>query len=179
MTNFGFSIWFTGMATQPTKGKGAWEGNEKEESAWEEAVRTVRKKEKEELERKRREEIAKKKEEDERMQKQYDEYILFHKRRNAKLKAEREREARIKFLRSCQLEQIARERANRMHLEEVAREAERIKEERAQAEAAKTEERHHFFDSVVQLARDLREKEELAEESKKKKARGEGAFATQ
>jgi hypothetical protein len=167
------------MATQPTKGKGAWEGNEKEESVWEEAVRTVRKKEKEELERKRREEIAKKKEEDERMQRGYEEYLLRHKRRNEKLKAERDREARIKFLRSCQLEQIARERANRMHLEEVAREAERIKEERAQAEAAKTEERHHFFDSVVQLARDLREKEELAEESKKKKARGEGAFATQ
>ncbi|XP_071678363.1 uncharacterized protein [Lolium perenne] len=92
-------------------------------------------------------------------------------RRNAKLKAERDREARIKFLRSCQLEQITRERANRMHLEEVAREAERIKEERAQAEAAKTEERHHFFDSVVQLARDLREKEELAEEAKKKKGK--------
>jgi hypothetical protein len=66
-----------------------------------------------------------------------------------------------------------------MHLEEVTREAECIKEERAQAEASKTEERHHFFDSVVQLARDIREKEELAEESKKKKARGEGAFATQ
>ncbi|KAK1629933.1 hypothetical protein QYE76_004248 [Lolium multiflorum] len=168
-----------GMATQPTKGKGAWEGNDKEESVWEEAVRTVRKREKEALERKRREEIAKKKEEDDRMQRGYEEYLLRNKRRNDKLKAERDREARAKFLRSCQLEQIARERANRMHLEEVAKEAERIKEERAQAEASKTEERHHFFDSVVQLARDIREKEELAEESKKKKARGEGAFATQ
>ncbi|KAK1667171.1 hypothetical protein QYE76_055330 [Lolium multiflorum] len=168
-----------GMETQPTKGKGAWEGNEKEESVWEEAVRTVRKREKEELERKRREEIAKKKEEDDRMQRGYEEYLLRHTRRNEKLKAERDREAREKFLRSCQLEQIVRERANRIHLEEVAREAERIKEERAQAEAAKTEKRHHFFDSVVQLARDIREKEELAEESKKKKARGEGAFATQ
>ncbi|KAK1609838.1 hypothetical protein QYE76_033511 [Lolium multiflorum] len=161
-----------GMATQPTKGKGAWEGNDKEESVWEEAVRTVRKREKEALERKRREEIAKKKEEDDRMQRGYEEYLLRNKRRNDKLKAERDREARAKFLRSCQLEQIARERANRMHLEEVAREAERIKEERAQMEDAKTEERHHFFDSVVQLARDIREKEELAEESKKKKARG-------
>ncbi|KAK1696804.1 hypothetical protein QYE76_013501 [Lolium multiflorum] len=161
-----------GMATQPTKGKGAWEGNDKEESVWEEAVRTVRKREKEALERKRREEIAKKKEEDDRMQRGYEEYLLRNKRRNDKLKAERDREARAKFLRSCQLEQIARERANRMHLEEVAKEAERIKEERAQAEASKTEERHHFFDSVVQLARDIREKEELAEESKKKKARG-------
>ncbi|KAK1660629.1 hypothetical protein QYE76_048788 [Lolium multiflorum] len=66
-----------------------------------------------------------------------------------------------------------------MHLEEVAKEVERIKEERAQAEASKMEERHHFFDSVVQLARDIREKEELAEQSKKKKAKGEGAFATQ
>ncbi|KAK1605753.1 hypothetical protein QYE76_029426 [Lolium multiflorum] len=160
------------MATQPTKGKGAWEGNDKEESVWEEAVRTVRKREKEALERKRREEIAKKKEEDDRMQRGYEEYLLRNKRRNDKLKAERDREARAKFLRSCQLEQIARERANRMHLEEVAKEAERIKEERAQAEASKTEERHHFFDSVVQLARDIREKEELAEESKKKKARG-------
>ncbi|KAK1680243.1 hypothetical protein QYE76_041091 [Lolium multiflorum] len=162
----------TCMATQPTKGKGAWEGNDKEESVWEEAVRTVRKREKEALERKRREEIAKKKEEDDRMQRGYEEYLLRNKRRNDKLKAERDREARAKFLRSCQLEQIARERANRMHLEEVAREAERIKEERAQMEDAKTEERHHFFDSVVQLARDIREKEELAEESKKKKARG-------
>ncbi|KAK1626667.1 hypothetical protein QYE76_000982 [Lolium multiflorum] len=161
------------------QGEGAWEGSDKEESIWEEAVRTVQKREKEELERKRREEIPKKKEEDDRMQRGYEEYLLRNKRRNDKLKAERDREARAKFLRSCQLEQIARERANRMHLEEVAREAERIKEERAQAEDAKTEERHHFFDSVVQLARDIREKEELAEESKKKKARGEGAFATQ
>ncbi|KAK1632655.1 hypothetical protein QYE76_006970 [Lolium multiflorum] len=76
-----------GMATQPTKGKGAWEGNEKEESAWEEAVRTVRKKKKEEEERKKKEEEDNKMAERARMQKQYDEYILFHKRRNAKLKA--------------------------------------------------------------------------------------------
>ncbi|KAK1648654.1 hypothetical protein QYE76_066459 [Lolium multiflorum] len=168
-----------GMATQPTKGKGAWEGNDKEESVWEEAVRTVRKREKEEAARKEKEEHEKKMAERARMQRGYEEYLLRNKRRNDKLKAERDREARAKFLRSCQLEQIARERANRMHLEEVAREAERIKEERAQMEDAKTEERHHFFDSVVQLARDIREKEELAEESKKKKARGEGAFATQ
>ncbi|KAK1662188.1 hypothetical protein QYE76_050347 [Lolium multiflorum] len=142
-------------------------------------VRTVRKREKEEVARKEKEEHEKKMAERARMQRGYEEYLLRNKRRNDKLKAERDREARAKFLRSCQLEQIARERANRMHLEEVAKEAERIKEERAQAEASKTEERHHFFDSVVQLARDIREKEELAEESKKKKARGEGAFATQ
>ncbi|KAK1612711.1 hypothetical protein QYE76_036384 [Lolium multiflorum] len=154
-----------GMATQPTKGKGAWEGNDKEEFVWEEAVRTVRKRVKEEAARKEKEEHEKKMAERARMQRGYEEYLLRNKRRNDKLKAERDREARAKFLRSCQLEQIARERANRMHLEEVAREAERIKEERAQAEAAKTEERHHFFDSIVQLARDLREKEELAEES--------------
>jgi hypothetical protein len=78
-----------------------------------------------------------------------------------------------------QLAQPARERANRIHLEEVAKEADHIKAERAQAEASKTEERHHFFDSVVQLAREIREKEELAEESRKKKAKGEGVFATQ
>ena len=66
-----------------------------------------------------------------------------------------------------------------MHLEAVAKEAERIREERAEAEALKTEERHHFFDSVVQLARDIREKEELAEEVRKRKAKGEGAFSTQ
>ncbi|KAK1645723.1 hypothetical protein QYE76_063528 [Lolium multiflorum] len=168
-----------GMATQPTKGKGAWEGNEKEESVWEEALRTVRKREKEELERKRQEEIAKKKAEDDRMQREYQEYLWREKKRNEKLQAERDRLWREKFQRNWQLAQLARERANRMHLEEVAKEAERIKEERAQAEASKTEERHHFFDSVVQLARDIREKEELAEESKKKKARGEGAFATQ
>jgi hypothetical protein len=85
MTNFGFSIWFSGMATQPTKGKGAWEGNEKEESVWEEAVRTVRKREKEEVERKRHEKIANKKAEDDRMQRGYEEYLLRHKRRNEKL----------------------------------------------------------------------------------------------
>jgi dTMP kinase len=167
------------MATQPTKGKGAWEGNEKEESVWEEVVRMVRKREKEELERKRQEEIAKKKAEDDRMQREYQEYLWREKKRNEKLQAERDRLWREKFQRNWQLAQLARERANRMHLEEVAKEAERIKEERAQAEASKTEERHHFFDSVVQLARDIRGKKELAEESKKKKARGEGAFATQ
>ncbi|KAK1662193.1 hypothetical protein QYE76_050352 [Lolium multiflorum] len=168
-----------GMATQPTKGKGAWEGNEKEETVWEEAVRTVRKREKEEVARKEKEEHEKKMAERARMQREYEEYIWREKKRNEKLQAERDRLWREKFQRNWQLAQLARERANRMHLEEVAKEAERIKEERAQAEASKTEERHHFFDSVVQLARDIREKEELAEESKKKKARGEGAFATQ
>ncbi|KAK1699013.1 hypothetical protein QYE76_015710 [Lolium multiflorum] len=168
-----------GMATQPTKRKEAWEGNEKEESVWEEAVRTVRKREKEEVARKEKEEHENKMAERDRMQREYQEYIWSEKKRNEKIKAERDRLWREKFQNNWQLAQIARERANRMHLEEVAKEAERIKEERAQAEASKTEERHHFFDSVVQLARDIREKEELAEESKKKKARGEGAFATQ
>jgi hypothetical protein len=37
----------------------------------------------------------------------------------------------------------------------------------------------HFFDSVFQLAREITEKEELAEESRKKKVEGEGVFATQ
>ena len=173
-----FSILFSGMETQPTKGKGAWEGNEKEESVWEEAVRTVRKREKEELERKKEEEDNKMAERA-RMQREYQEYIWREKKRNEKIKAERDRLWREKFQRNWQLAQLARERANRMHLEEVAKEAGRIKEGKAQAEASKTEERHHFFDSVVQLAREIREKEELAEESKKKKARGEGAFATQ
>nr|XP_051229124.1 vicilin-like seed storage protein At2g18540 [Lolium perenne] len=137
-----------GMATQPTKGKEAWEGNDKEESVWEEALRTVQKKEKEELERKRQEEIAKKKAEDDHMQRGYEEYLLRHKRRNEKLQAERDRLWREKFQRNMQLAQPARERANRIHLEEVAKEAKRMREERAQAEASKTEERHHFFDSV-------------------------------
>jgi hypothetical protein len=44
------------MATQPTKGKGAWEDNEKDESIWEEAVKTVRKRDKEQLGRKEKEE---------------------------------------------------------------------------------------------------------------------------
>jgi hypothetical protein len=35
-----------------------------------------------------------------------------------------------------------------------------------------------FFDSVVQLARDLREKEELEEEMRKRKKSGQGAFPT-
>jgi hypothetical protein len=78
-----------------------------------------------------------------------------------------------------QVAQLARERANRIHLEEVAKEADHINEERAQAEASKMEESDHFFNSVVQLARDIMEKEELAKESRKKKAKGEGAFATQ
>jgi phosphoenolpyruvate-protein kinase (PTS system EI component) len=78
-----------------------------------------------------------------------------------------------------QLAQIKRERDNMMHLEAVAKEAERIREERDQAEASKMEDNHRFFDSVVQLARDIREKEELAEEVRKKKAKGEGAFSMQ
>ena len=166
------------MATQPTKGKGAWEGNEKEDSVWEEALRTVRKREKEEVARKEKEEHEKKMAERARMQREYEEYLWREKKRNEKLQAERDRLWREKFQRNWQLAQLARERANRMHLEEVAKEAERIKEERAQAEASKTEERHHFFVSVVQLAREIREKEELAEESRKKKAKGEGSFAT-
>ncbi|KAK1615987.1 hypothetical protein QYE76_021504 [Lolium multiflorum] len=89
-----------GMATQPTKGKGAWEGNEKEESVWEEAVRTMRKREKEELERKRQEEIAKKKAEDDRMQREYQEYLWREKKRNEKLQAERDRLWREKFQRN-------------------------------------------------------------------------------
>ncbi|KAK1645926.1 hypothetical protein QYE76_063731 [Lolium multiflorum] len=113
------------------------------------------------------------------MQMEYQQYQWREKKRNEKLQAERDLPWREKFQRNWQLAQLARERANRMHLEEVAKEAERIKEERAQAEASKTEKRHHFFDSVVQLARDIREKKELAEESRKKKAKGEGAFATQ
>ena len=72
-----------------------------------------------------------------------------------------------------------RERDNWMHLEAVAKEAKRIRVERDQAEASNTEEVHHFFDSVVQLARDIREKEEVAEEVRKKKAKGEIAFSTQ
>ncbi|KAK1652955.1 hypothetical protein QYE76_070760 [Lolium multiflorum] len=62
------------MATQPNKGKGAWEGNEKEESVWEEAVRTVRKREKEELERKKKEEQDNKMAERARMQREYEQY---------------------------------------------------------------------------------------------------------
>jgi hypothetical protein len=61
----------------------------------------------------------------------------------------------------------------------VAKKAERIREERAQVEASKTEESHCFFDSVVQLARDISEKEELAKEVRKSKTKGEGAFSTQ
>ena len=167
------------MATQPTKGKEPWEGNEKEESVWEEALRTVREKEKAELERKKKEKEAKKKAEIDRMQREYEQYLWHEKNRNEKLQAERDREWKEKFRKSLLLAQIERERANRMHLEAVANEAERIREEKAQAEASKTEESHRFFDSVVQLARDIREKEELDEEVRKKKAKGEGAFSTQ
>jgi molecular chaperone GrpE (heat shock protein) len=71
------------MASQPIKGKAAWEGNDEKEGVWEEALRMVREKEKAELERK-KEEIAKKKEEDDRMQAEYEEYLWRNKKRNEK-----------------------------------------------------------------------------------------------
>ncbi|KAK1692892.1 hypothetical protein QYE76_009589 [Lolium multiflorum] len=62
--------------------KEAWEGNDKEESVWEEAVRTVRKREKEELERKKKEEEDKKMADRARMQREYEEYLWREKKRN-------------------------------------------------------------------------------------------------
>jgi hypothetical protein len=167
------------MATQPIKGKEAWEGNDKEESVWEEALRTVKKMEKEEVARKEMEEHEKKMTVCARMQREYEQYLWREKKRNEKLQAEQDRAWRAKFQKNMLLARLRRERANTTNLEEVAKEAERIREERAQVEASKTEESHCFFDSVVQLARDISEKEELAKEVRKSKTKGEGAFSTQ
>nr|XP_051229745.1 uncharacterized protein LOC127347619 [Lolium perenne] len=122
------------MATQPTKRKAAWEGNEKEESVWEEAMRTVRKRENEEVAGKEKEEHDKKMADRARMQREYEEYLWREKKRNQKLQAERDRLWREKFQRNMQLAQLERERDNGIHLEEVSKEAERIREERAPAE---------------------------------------------
>ena len=102
------------------------------------------------------------------------------KRRDEEAK-ERERMARIEREKKRREDiriEVERKYANQRMLDKIAAEAEVIREERAKEEAAK---KYHeeAFDAVVQLARDLREKEEVDAEARKKKARGEGAFSMQ
>ena len=64
----------------------------------------------------------------------------------------------------------------------VAEEAHIVREERAVEDENRMERSKEsiiFAESVFQLARGLRKKEEVEAEDKKKKARGEGAFSTQ
>ena len=100
------------------------------------------------------------------------------KKRHEAIKAKRQRKFEENTKRAWELAAVKKERENRLQLERVAQEARLIKEERAMEQEGKKES-HAFFDSVVQLARDLREKEELAEEVRKRKAKGLGAFSTQ
>jgi hypothetical protein len=74
---------------------------------------------------------------------------------------------------------VIRARENRQMMDRLAHEAEVIRRERAEEEEMKRSmESRVYFDSVVQLARDLREKEELEEEMRKRKKSGQGAFPT-
>ena len=141
-------------------------------------MRRVREKDAAEEERKKKEAEAAKREEEWQMDWEYRAREQNLKKKSEDAAKEHQRQFEENSKKSWILENAKRDRKDRLHLERVATEARLIREERAEVEEAKTES-HVFFDSVVQLARDLREKEEIAEEVRKRKAKGEGAFSTQ
>ena len=181
ITNFDISLVLSGMSSQPNKEKAMWEEDNDEgerSGAWEEALRRVR--EKDAAEEKRKKKEAKEAEIEEKWRLTV-EYLTREQNLKKKCEAaakERQRQFEENSRKSWELENAKRDRKNRLHLERVAHEARLIKEERATEEEGKKES-HVFFDSVVQLARDLREKEELEEDVRKRKAKGKGAFCTQ
>ena len=181
ITNIGISIVLLGMSSQPNKGKAVWEEDNDEgerSGVWEEALRRVREKDAAEAERKKKEAEEAKREDYWRLTREHLAWEAREKKRHEAIKAERQRKFEENTKRAWELASVKKERENMLQLERVAQEARLIKEERGMEQEGKKES-HAFFDSVVQLARDLREKEEVAEEVRKRKAKGMGAFSTQ
>ena len=163
-----------------------WEGANDGEGVrvpeWEEALRRVREKDVAERKRKEREEAEEKIEERYRLRR---EQAVWERVQEKKRAADIQRQKMIaqekwRKLHALYLEQ--KERENKRMLERVAEEARLVREERA-LEASNRWERSKesilFSESVFQLARDLKAAEDVKEEAKKKKAKGEGAFSTQ
>lgn len=165
-----------GMAgTQPNNN-----GEDERVGVWEEALRRVREKDAAEL-------ASKKKEAEEKMMAEREEMLIDQHVRRVRFekklkeaKEQRQKEAMAKYRRSLLVFNAKRERENRLQFERVANEARLTREEKAEEEERKRMmENRVFFDSVVQVARDLREKEEEEEEETKRKAKGKGPCSTQ
>ena len=175
-----------GMETQPNKGKAVWEGADDGEGVrlpeWEEALRRVREKDVAECRRKEKEAAEEKMEERKRLRVEHWLWERAQEKKRRDEAAARKKTAAENYRKSLALHRAKQERENRIMLDMVAAEARLVREERALEEEncmERSKESIIFAESVFQLARDLREKEEVEEEAKKKKARGEGAFSTQ
>lgn len=176
LLNFNYKLtsnFLSSMETQPNKEKAAWEGDDVEESVWEAAVRSVREKDAAGL--------ARKKQQEEEELRMFWEYMDMKKKEKKRLEDEAKEHERIwkeKWRQSDIESRVNREFTNRRNLDRIVVEAHLIREERAKEEEEKMA-YHTAFDSVVQMDRSIREKEEVDEEVRKKKAKGEGAFSTQ
>jgi hypothetical protein len=162
------------MSTQPTKENN--DGNGMSYSkVWAEALRRVKEREDEVAQLiKKREEERREAEEERRWEEDFNRRLREASIKKAKKERER-KEKEAKHERDMYLKSLR----NHRRFEKVSEEASLIMEE--EEIKKKEESRRQFeaqFNSVVQLARDLREKEE-AEEERKRKAKGKEPSATQ